>query len=394
QFQLARCYLMNQRGPEAVAALGTCIALRPEAPWAYSTRGLVHGLLGQFAEADSDFAQALRLDAKFRPAHLNRGCICFLQNKLDLALAELDFALEPPSDLALVEAAFYRAQIHFQRGELQDSLRDCETFLVQRPSFSPAHLLAAQIHFRQGDDTQGLHCVDEALACASGAFLSTDSASRAARGRALRQIAMGLEPASQQRVLRLALRDLQSADDQDVEQDVTATKDLLGLASVVVEMYTQRLQSAPLDIVIRKKRAWNYAELKRYELAANDFSIVLEQAPDDAEAHTGLGYVLALQGDFAAAELEAAKSAMRGADDFLVLHNIAAIYAELAAANLQQRIDYEDRAIAFLERAVTLAKLSSNGIDEVELIRGEKAFRQSLRMRPEFRNLLGKTYEQ
>jgi hypothetical protein len=122
------------------------------------------------------------------------------------------------------------------------------------------------------------------------------------------------------------LRDLESADDQNVEQDVTATKDLLGLASVVVETYTQHLKSAPLDIVTRKKRGWNYAEL--------------------------------------------------------------------ATANLQQRTGYEDRAIAFLERAVTLAKLSSNGIDEVELIRGEKAFRRSLRMRPEFRNLLGKIYEQ
>lgn len=394
QFQLARCYLMNQRGPEAVAALGTCIALRPEAPWAYSTRGLVHGLLGRFAEADADFLQALRLDEKFRPAHLNRGCVSFLQNKIDQALIELDLVLEPPSELVLVEAAFYRAQIHFQRGELQDSLHDCETFLSQRPGFSPAHLLAAQIHFRQGDDSKGLQCVDEALSSGSDAFLSTDSSGRIARGRALRQISMGLELASQQRVLRLALREFDSADDKDVEPDVTATKDLLGLSGEVVEKYTQRLKTAPQDIVTRKKRGWNYASLKHYELAANDFSIALEQAPDDAEAHTGLGYVRALQGDYAAAELEAAKSAMRGADDFLVLHNVAAIFAELAAANLQQRTDFEDRAIAFLERAVTLAKRSPSGIDEVELIRGEKAFRQSLSMRPEFQRLLGKIKEQ
>lgn len=390
QFQLARCYLINQRGPEAVAALGTCIALRPEAPWAYSTRGLVHGLLGQFTEADSDFAQALRLDAKFRPAHLNRGCISFIQNKIDLALAELDFALEPPSELVLVEAAFYRAQIHLQRGELQDSLRDCEMFLSQRPGFSPAHLLAAQIHFRQGDDTKGLQCVDEALSCGSEAFLSTDSAGRIARGRALRQISMGLELASQQRVLRLALREFESADDKDVEPDVTATKDLLGLAGEVVEKYTQRLKTAPQDIVTRKKRGWNYAGLKRYELAANDFSIALEQSPDDAEAHTGLGYVSALQGDYTAAELEAIKSVMCGANDFFVLHNIAVIYDELAAAKLQQRTEYEDRAIAFLERAVTLSKLSSSGFNEVEIIRGEIAFHQSLRMRPEFQRLIGK----
>ena len=39
-FQLGRSYLSLGRLGEAVEALGACIALRPEAPWAYSVRGL------------------------------------------------------------------------------------------------------------------------------------------------------------------------------------------------------------------------------------------------------------------------------------------------------------------------------------------------------------------
>ncbi len=119
-FQLARCYLRLQRGPEAVAALGTCVALRPTSPWAYGARGLAFGLLGQFAEADADFAQAARVAPAFRPARLNRGFVYFLQNKDTEALAELDAVLQPPANLVLIEAAYYRAN-QLPTGQLDGS---------------------------------------------------------------------------------------------------------------------------------------------------------------------------------------------------------------------------------------------------------------------------------
>lgn len=143
QFQLGRCCLSQGRGSEAVEALGTCIALRPDSPWAYSTRGLVYGLLGQYAEAHADLAQALRLEPEFRPARLNRGFVYYLQKKDKEAVAELDAALQPRAERRLVEAAYYRALIGYQRGDYGPALEDCTEVLEQKPGFRPAHWLRA-----------------------------------------------------------------------------------------------------------------------------------------------------------------------------------------------------------------------------------------------------------
>jgi len=56
-FQLGRCYLSLGRFGEAVEALGACVALRPEAPWAYSVRGLALAQQNHFAEAQSILAR-------------------------------------------------------------------------------------------------------------------------------------------------------------------------------------------------------------------------------------------------------------------------------------------------------------------------------------------------
>jgi serine/threonine protein kinase/tetratricopeptide (TPR) repeat protein len=393
-FQLARCYLATRRGPEAVAGFGTCIALRPESPWAYSTRGLTWGLLGQFQEAEFDLTHALRLMPDFRLARLNRGLVYSLQRKDEAAEAELTAAVQPPEGTALVEAAFYRSQIRFQQGRLNDAARDCEMFLGQRPDFAPAHLLGAQIYFCRGEDSRGMESVDAALACGPPSTVHPDSdESRIARGRVLRKLAMGLDLASQQHVLRLALREFESVGGHDTGQEVTEIKDLFGLAAESIQAYTERLAVAPHDLATRKKRGWDYVTLQSYDLAAADFETILQQDPEDAEAHSGLGYVLARRGARAPSELEAAKAILYGAHGFLVLHNVACIYAELAETNPEQRTHYEDLAITMLQRAVMLVRQTASGVDERELLRTEPAFHDSLRRRPEFRQLLDSAAE-
>jgi len=390
QFQLARCYLRMQRGPEAVEALGTCIALRPEAPWAYSTRGLVRGMLGEFASAEADLNEALRLAPNFRPARLNRGFVWSLQGRDEEALAEFDATLQPPAEAALTEAAFYRAQVHAERSDFVTALRDCEHFLTQRPSFRPALVLAAQLHFRQGDDSAAMRRVEELLASGSQpTHAPTSTEARLARGRVLRELAVGLDMAAQQRVLRLAWQDLEAAHSPEADSDITAIKDLLGATEEAIDRYSQRLSAAPHDVDTRVLRGWCYAKLQRYELAAADFQAAIEQAPDDAEAHSGWGYVQALSGNPADAELAAMQALLLGANDYLVLSSVACIYGELADARPARAAEYEDLALTLLERAVTLARQHPAGFDEREFLRTEPAFHSSLRARPEFQRLLG-----
>ncbi len=215
RYQLARCYLKMQRGPEAVEALGACVALRPDTPWAYSTRGLARGLMGEFELAKEDLERALQVSPGFRPAHLNLGLVAFLDGRDQDALRELESALAPPGSEALLEAAFYRAQVHLRRGDLDTAKIDCERFLVERPNFAPAHLLAANLCFRQGDDAAGMRSINEFLRCVQGQATNSDDAQmRISRARALRTLAVGQDPTTQRRVLELALRECEMVDEQ------------------------------------------------------------------------------------------------------------------------------------------------------------------------------------
>src|SRR5262249_11502552 len=62
QFFLALRYLESHRPAEARASLTACLSRRPDFPWLYLLRGMVHGGEGEFALADADFEQALKLN--------------------------------------------------------------------------------------------------------------------------------------------------------------------------------------------------------------------------------------------------------------------------------------------------------------------------------------------
>jgi hypothetical protein len=96
------------------------------------------------------------------------------------------------------------------------------------------------------------------------------------------------------------------------------------------------------------------------------------EAPDDAQA-------------------QALVATLSGADNYLILHYVACIYGRLSQSAKAQRIEHENMALAALKRAVALWREHPSGPDEIELIRRESAFPDSLRARPEFARLLDQT---
>lgn len=69
-FQLGRTYQSLGKNAEAVEVLGACVALRPNAPWGYSARGLALTGLKRFAEATADLERGRRSSTRTsaRPA--------------------------------------------------------------------------------------------------------------------------------------------------------------------------------------------------------------------------------------------------------------------------------------------------------------------------------------
>src|SRR5262249_23687495 len=124
QFQLGRCLLAQDHNSEAVEALGACIALRPDSPWAYTIRGLANALAGHNVDATRDLDRALQLSPDFQPARLNRGVAYLLANDTTSALADFDAALAARADKRLCEAAFYRGQILLSKQRAREALED------------------------------------------------------------------------------------------------------------------------------------------------------------------------------------------------------------------------------------------------------------------------------
>jgi tetratricopeptide (TPR) repeat protein len=92
-------------GDDPRAVIDACTTLLSgggAAAWMYFNRGLAFKILGELAEAASDYTKAIELDPSFGAAYTNRGNVRVLRNDLHGALADFRKALtlDPNDDVA------------------------------------------------------------------------------------------------------------------------------------------------------------------------------------------------------------------------------------------------------------------------------------------------------
>ncbi len=404
-FQLGRAYLSLGQGKEAVEALGACVALRPKSPWGYSARGLALAGLQRYREAEADLSRALKLNADFRPPLLNRGWVYWVTAMQtpdkkaraaleEKALADFEACLKPPKGLRLPSAAYYRGNVYLQRGAIDRAMEDFDLVVREDPDFRPVYLLRARVHAARDRPLQALKDFDAYL-MRGGMPALRGPELHARRGRLLRLLYAELplpqrKRKSGQALLDLALDELDQAAAADgpptVYDDLGAMRELAGQADEALAAYTRGLDKAPRDVKLLVKRAWLYEALGKHDEARADFATALRVDPTHAEAHSGLGYVRAVQRDAAGAQREADLALVHGGNNYLVLHNVACIYAVLSRG--KETGAHQDVALALLRRAVDLWREAGGGLSEIDLMKGEPAFPPALRQRPEFLELL------
>jgi tetratricopeptide (TPR) repeat protein len=399
--QLGRCYLSLGQGPEAVEALGTCVALRPKEPWGYSARGLTLGLVGRYAEGEADLERALQIDAEFLPALLNRGILAWLQKKPEPALADFTRVLESPADRRLIEAAYYRGQLHLQRREDAKALQDFDLVWKENPSFRPVYLSRAQALFLHGDETRALADLTTFLDQGRPTpYDPKDPKLFAQRGRLLCQLVprWGLPRAEEQAALGRTQGELERArrlgyGSAELFDDLGSVAQRLGKWDEARAAYEQALRAAPppgLAVRVRTKRGWIDAAFlapPQYDRARDDFAEALRLDPAHADAHAGLGYVRARQNSPSEAQHEAAQALWHEGENYLILHNVACIYAVLSQVEPGQAKQHQGMAMDLLRRAVDLSRRAGEGPSEIEAIRGDPAL-DVLRGLPDYGQLL------
>jgi tetratricopeptide (TPR) repeat protein len=395
-FQLGRCFLAQDRLPEAEAAFGACIALRPEAAWGYSVRGFALAQQKRYPEAERDLDRAVALNPDARVPRLNRGVVYWQQKKNTQALADFAAVLAAPKQKRLVEAAYYRGQLYLQLGRVKAALEDFDRVVAENPRFRPVYPVRARIYIARGNSARGLADLDAYLADGQ-AYDRRSWQACARRGRLLRLLYADLPPEQRRQpsaraLAVLAVAELQKAVKKggraaQVFDDLGAMLELSGSVDQAVAAYNEGVKRAPKDVKLLNKRGWAYDQIGQRNKALADFTTAARLEPENAEAHSGLGYIRALQKLPPEAQREADLALLHGSDNYLILHNVACIYTVLAQADKPRATAFQDVAMALLRRAVQLWKKAPAGPNEVQLIKGDPTFKP-LGDRPDFQELV------
>lgn len=408
-FQLGRCLLSLGRNAEGVETLGACIALRPDSPWPYSARGLALATLERFDEALDDLHRATELDASFLPASLNRGVTYWLSGDTDAALTEFNTLLEQAEQPRLIEAAYYRAILEFESGKPAAAIADLGIVLDERPDFSPGRLLRCRIYYLTEQPEDARADLDLVLASSASIphaevpFAPDGAAACFERAQFIRRLLSSAVPdrieLDRAGLLQLALTELQQAINQGGDwaglfAEAGSVLELLGAFPDAYAAYSKSIETDPTNDALLVKRGWMQAlRLNRVNEAIADFEAALTANPENAEAHSAHGFLLAIVNPSLDAERAALQAVLHGAGDYLILHNVACIYAELATRAADGADAYEQTAITILRRGLQLwEKGDRSGPDAIALATNEPSFRD-LAKRPDFQALIGQNDE-
>jgi serine/threonine protein kinase/lipoprotein NlpI len=402
--QLGRCLFALGRRTEAVGSLSTAIALRPESPWGYAVRSLIHAMDRRFDDALATADEALRKRPGFRPAMLNRGFAHWQEGRTSEALADFAAVLEPPRDQRLIEAAYYRARLYLAEKKYPEALADLELVLQENPRFHAAHLSRAHANFGQGDVAAGVAALNDFLSSRAG-FDPKSAEASAERGSLLRRLRPGwaLLTDANDATAKQTMRELDDAVRRRMQtarlfNDRGLLFDSAKQYQRAESEYSKGLKLDPNDVNLRNNRGWVYIELNQFDNGRDDFAIAAQSEPKSprefiarAEAHTGLGLSHALLGNSIDAIYEAGRAWMfleQGAEHYIVWHNIACIYGEVSKASNDQKYNkYDEQALEFLGRAVK----TGGPLAQARIMREERFLPEWLRENEKYQRLLAPT---
>ncbi len=153
---------------EAVADCDEAIRLNPEDAYAYTCRGLAKTLLGQNEAAIEDQDAALRLDATLAEAYYNRALAKFMTpNKRDGIVEDYDEAirLAPESAIAYISRGLAKERLL----QYDAAVADYEEAMRLDSTLAPPYTYRGEIRWSQGRDAEAREDYETALRLARAA---------------------------------------------------------------------------------------------------------------------------------------------------------------------------------------------------------------------------------
>jgi serine/threonine protein kinase/Tfp pilus assembly protein PilF len=384
RFFLSVCHLKLQQWEAAKAGLNACLAQQPDFIWIYLYRSFANEKLQAFQEAETDFEKALQLnpneDARYFLL-LARGILHFNQ------CAGLESRFQP------VGPPEGGTPTHPSRlvGSLERAADDFRRAIALKPNQYNAYLNLAYIYLAQGQFEQaadqagkavlleplpeavlGYHIergrnllrhqrYEEAIeACEAACDIAPDQPpALSVRARALLALAC-YEQAEQafDRYLQTGGEPL-----PDIFVGRGRARMRLGKYPEAAEDYTRVLEQAP-DAQLYQHRGWAHFFSDAWKLARRDFAKAIELDPTASDAYTGRGLACVMLGEYRAAIADAEEARRRKIRSPEMMHNIACIFAQAVAyAEANRDKDSQAPVEDYRRRAVEAVHQTLNMLD-------------------------------
>lgn len=115
---------------------------------AYNMRGTFRTLLGNHADATSDFDKSIELDPSMTQSYIKRASISLELGEPEKAEAEFAKALEQDSNDP--DVYYHRAQAHFIKGDLADAQKDYQKSIDLDKDFIFSHIQLGVTQYKMG----------------------------------------------------------------------------------------------------------------------------------------------------------------------------------------------------------------------------------------------------
>ncbi len=407
QYLDALCLLRQHRPAEARAFLSSCLAQRSDFLWLYLLRGFAHeelqawsaaeadfakvsqmslddnaryvlfvyrGVLrvrtGRFADAVTDLKAAITLKPNAYQAYVNLAQAYRRLDKLDLALDQLNRAVQV--DPGLAHLYRLRARLHEERREPALALSDLERAIQREDTNSPYqvddHIDRGRLLLLSGKPAEALSSIDEALA-----IQQDHSAGQRLRAEALFRLGRF------QDVIAAFDRYLETGKPlESVYRGRGLARAELGQYPGAIEDFTKALELHPTSIV-QAYRGWMHLTVDAPKLALRDFELAIELDTKNSDAYNGRGLSLARLGRHREALEDAEKALRLGPTSPRLLYNAARVHAQSTGAG-------EQRALGLIAQALRLLPGDQRRAFWSTYVRNDSAM-ASLRRRHSFQQI-------
>jgi tetratricopeptide (TPR) repeat protein len=336
QFFHSVCALKSQQWATAKTGLNACLSQQPDFVWGYLFRSFAYEKLQEWGNAEADFTKAQELNPKEDARYvlfLTRGIFYFNQHELDLAAADFRAAIALKPDQ--YNGYLNLAHVHLAQQQFEQAAAQVAKAMQLRP---PVQVVFGY-HLERGRNLLHDKRYEDALAASQAAreIRGDQPQSFEVAGRALLHLGRFAEAErSFDQYLAKGGEPL-----PDVFRGRGQARMKLSKYPEAAEDYSRVVEKAP-DADIYHHRGWAHFFADAWKLALRDFARAVELNPDLDDVYAGRGLARVMLGQYRDAVADAEEALRRKPGTPEMMHNIACIYAQ-AVTRVEADLAENDR---------------------------------------------------